>query len=68
MPFTDQEILETVRMIEVPGFSLELCGGTHVARTGDIGLFRIVAETSSAATCRLPSVRSLMTALPPASR
>jgi alanyl-tRNA synthetase len=43
---------ETVRMIEVPGFSLELCGGTHVSRTGDIGPFRIVAETSSAAGVR----------------
>ncbi len=43
---------ETVRMIEVPGVSLELCGGTHVARTGDIGLFRITAETSSAAGVR----------------
>ena len=43
---------ETVRMIEVAGFSLELCGGTHVSRTGDIGPFRIVAETSSAAGVR----------------
>jgi alanyl-tRNA synthetase len=43
---------DTVRMIEVAGFSLELCGGTHVSRTGDIGPFRIVAETSSAAGVR----------------
>ena len=47
---------ETVRMIEIPGttdgFSLELCGGTHVARTGDIGPVRVTAEGSSAAGVR----------------
>jgi len=47
---------DTVRMIEIPGttgdYSLELCGGTHVARTGDIGPVRIVAEGSSAAGVR----------------
>lgn len=47
---------DTVRMIEIPGttgdFSLELCGGTHVARTGDIGPFRVLGESSSAAGVR----------------
>jgi alanyl-tRNA synthetase len=43
---------DVVRTIEVPGFSLELCGGTHVARTGDIGLFRVLTESGVAAGVR----------------
>ena len=43
---------DVVRTIEVPGFSLELCGGTHVARTGDIGLIRVLSESGVAAGVR----------------
>jgi alanyl-tRNA synthetase len=43
---------DTVRVVSIPGFSLELCGGTHVRATGDIGLFAVVAEAGVAAGVR----------------
>ena len=43
---------DRVRMVEIPGFSLELCGGTHLRHTSQIGLFKILSESGVAAGVR----------------
>ncbi|HEU5360853.1 MAG TPA: DHHA1 domain-containing protein, partial [Candidatus Deferrimicrobiaceae bacterium] len=52
MAFFGEKYADVVRMVTVPGVSRELCGGTHVRRTGEIGLCRIVAEGALAAGVR----------------
>jgi len=52
LAFFDDKYQDCVRVIDIPGHSIELCGGTHVDRTGDLGMIKILSEVGVSAGVR----------------
>ncbi len=52
LAFFGEKYQQQVRVVSIPDVSMELCGGTHTKMTGDVGLFKIVGESSIASGVR----------------